>query len=299
MPEHAADRPTLLSIGHGYSARALAARLMAKGWRVIGTARRDEALAGIAATGAEARLWPGTDPEALLGGATHLLSSVPPSREPPADPVVDALGPAIAGHGWAWAGYLSTTGVYGDRGGAAVDETTPVAPSTQRGRARAVAEAAWQGLRETGAVPVHVFRLAGIYGPGRSAFDRLRDGTARRIVKEGQVFARIHVEDLAAVVEASIARPRPGAVYNIADDEPAPPEDVIEHAARLLGLPVPPAIPFEEAELSPMAASFYAESKRVSNRLIREELGVRLAHPTYREGLAAILAAERASGVGE
>jgi nucleoside-diphosphate-sugar epimerase len=186
-----------------------------------------------------------------------------------------------------WIGYLSTTGVYGDRAGGWVDETAELRPVNARSRWRVEAEAAWAAS----GLPVEIFRLAGIYGPGRSAFDRLREGRAQRIVKQGQIFSRIHVDDIAAALAASIAAPRPAVVWNLADDEPAPPEDVIAYAAELLGLPVPPAIPFEEAELSPMARSFYAESKRVSNRRLRETLGVALAHPTYREGLRAILAA--------
>ena len=282
---------TLLSIGHGYSARALARRLRGEGWRIIGTTRSAESARRLAAEGVEARVWPGEDLGPALAEATHLLSSVAPG--PDGDPVLAALGPAIAeaAPGLDWAGYLSTTGVYGDHGGDWVDETSPVAPSTERGRRRAEAEASWRAIP---GLPIHVFRLAGIYGPGRSAFDRLRAGTARRIVKRGQVFSRIHVDDIAQVLAASIARPNPGAVYNVCDDLPAPPEDVIEHAARLLGLPVPPAIPFEEAELSPMAASFYAESKRVRNDRIKEELGVALIHPDYRAGLRALLEAEQA-----
>ena len=280
---------TLLSIGHGYSARALARRLRGEGWRIIGTTRSAESARRLAAEGVEARVWPGEDLGPALAEATHLLSSVAPG--PDGDPVLAALGPAIAeaAPGLDWAGYLSTTGVYGDQGGDWVDETSPVAPSTERGRRRAEAEASWRAIP---GLPIHVFRLAGIYGPGRSAFDRLRAGTARRIVKPGQVFSRIHVDDIAQVLAASIARPNPGAVYNVCDDLPAPPEDVIEHAARLLGLPVPPAIPFEEADLSPMAASFYAESKRVRNDRIKEELGVALIHPDFRAGLEAVLARE-------
>ena len=282
---------TLLSIGHGYSARALARRLRGEGWRIIGTTRSAESARRLAAEGVEARVWPGEDLGPALAEATHLLSSVAPG--PDGDPVLAALGPAIAeaAPGLDWAGYLSTTGVYGDQGGDWVDETSPVAPSTERGRRRAEAEASWRAIP---GLPIHVFRLAGIYGPGRSAFDRLRAGTARRIVKPGQVFSRIHVDDIAQVLAASIARPNPGAVYNVCDDLPASPEDVIEHAARLLGLPVPPAIPFEEADLSPMAASFYAESKRVRNDRIKEELGVALIHPDYRAGLRALLEAEQA-----
>lgn len=284
--------PALLSFGHGYSAQALARRLLARGWRVTGTTRTPEKAARIRASGAGALLWPGEDPRPALSEATHLLVSVAPGEA--GDPVLDALAPALreAAPRLDWAGYLSTTGVYGDREGGWVDETSECRPATRRGRWRLAAERAWMRLRAEAGLPLHVFRLAGIYGPGRGPFAKVRAGAARRIVKPGQVFSRIHVEDIATVLEASIARPNPGAVYNLCDDLAAPPEDVIAHAAGLLGLPVPPAVPFEEAEMTEMARSFYAESKRVSNARIKEELGVRLAYPTYREGLAALLAAE-------
>ena len=281
---------TLLSFGHGYSAAALAARLLPRGWRVIGTTRSrvDE----IAATGVEAVVWPGGNVRPALAEATHVLVSAAPDAA--GDPVLRALGPEIAAAapGLAWVGYLSTTGVYGDHDGGWVDETTPLAPATRRGQWRAAAEAAWQGLAAETGMPLQIFRLAGIYGPGRGPFAKVRAGTARRIVKPGQVFSRIHVEDIAQVLEASMARPNPGAVYNVCDDDPAPPEAVIEEAARLLGLPVPPAEAFETAQMSEMARSFYAESKRVRNDRIKEELGVRLEFPDYRSGLRALLAAE-------
>jgi nucleoside-diphosphate-sugar epimerase len=222
---------------------------------------------------------------------THVLISVPPDEL--GDPVFERHGDAIAAlPGLAWLGYLSTTGVYGDRDGGWVDENSELRPNGARGRRRAAAEAAWLGLWRGCGVPVHVFRLAGIYGPGRSPFDALRAGTARRIDKPGHPFSRIHVDDLASVLIASIDRPRPGAVYNVCDDEPASSIDVVAHAARLLGMPAPPLVPFDLAELSPMARSFYADNKRVSNALIKAELGVRLRYPNYRAGLAAILAAE-------
>jgi nucleoside-diphosphate-sugar epimerase len=188
----------------------------------------------------------------------------------------------------AWIGYLSTVGVYGNAAGAIVDETAELHPNNERTRARVVAESGWLALGETTGRPVQVFRLAGIYGPGRSALDKLRAGTARRIVKPGQVFNRIHVEDIASVLEASIARPRAGAIYNVADDEPAPPEDVIAYGAELLGIEPPPEIPFEDADLTPMARSFYGDSRRISNARIKSELGVTLAYPNYREGLRAL-----------
>ena len=187
-----------------------------------------------------------------------------------------------------WVGYLSTVGVYGNSAGAVVDESAQPHPNNERTRARVVAESAWLALGEEMGRPAQVFRLAGIYGPGRSALDKLRAGTARRIVKPGQVFNRIHVEDIASVLEASIARPRAGAIYNVADDEPAPPEDVVTYAAELLGIEPPPEVPFEEADLTPMARSFYGDSRRISNALIKSELGVRLAYPNYREGLKAL-----------
>lgn len=278
---------TLVSLGHGYSAQALAQRLIPQSWRVIGTTRSPEKAAEIRATGAEAVIWPGTDLASLLAGATHVLTSVAPTDA--GDPVLREAGEILksAPH-LAWVGYLSTTGVYGDQDGGWVDETTPPAPSTARGRARLAAEKAWQNMD----LPVHIFRLAGIYGPGRGPFEKVRNGTARRIIKPGQVFSRIHVDDIAQVLEASINRPDPGQVYNVCDDDPAPPQDVLAHAAALLGMAPPPEVAFENADLSPMARSFYADSKRVRNDRIRQDLGVDLIHPDYRSGLAAILAAE-------
>jgi nucleoside-diphosphate-sugar epimerase len=193
----------------------------------------------------------------------------------------------------AWIGYLSTTGVWGDHAGAWVDEGTPPDPGSDRGRRRLDAERGWAALAARAGLPLHVFRLAGIYGPGRSPFDRLRAGTARRIVKPGHVTNRMHVDDIATTLAASIARPRPGAIYAMADDRPAPPQEVIACAAALLGVDPPPEEPFEAAGLTGMAASFYAEAKRVRNARIKAELGVRLACPGYPEGLRAILAAER------
>lgn len=279
---------TLLSFGHGYSARALARLLLPRGWRIVGTTRSADKARALEAEGVEPRVWPGADLAADLDAATHLLVSAGPDDA--GDPVLRRLGGEIAARRgrFAWVGYLSTTGVYGDHGGGWVDEDTPLAPTTRRGRLRVEAEAAWRAL----GLPLHVFRLAGIYGPGRGPFEKVRRGTARRIVKEGQVFSRIHVDDIAQVLAASIARPDPGAVYNVCDDDPAPPQDVIAHAADLLGLPRPPETAFEEAEMTPMARSFYAESKRVRNDRIRRELGVRLIHPDYRSGLRALLAAE-------
>ncbi len=277
-------QPVLLSLGHGYTARALARRLIPKGWRVIGTTRNAGQAAEIAAEGVEPLIW-GADAGPAIAAATHLLSSIAPDAN--GDPALRALGPRIAAHRWDWVGYLSTTGVYGDHQGGWVDETTPLTPGTERGRQRVAAEAEWQALD----LPLHIFRLAGIYGPGRGPFEKVRDGTARLIIKPGQVFSRVHVEDIAQVLEASIRRPDPGTIYNVCDDDPAPPEDVLTHAAALLGLPMPPSIPYDVAEMTPMARSFYAESKRVRNERIKDQLGVKMIYPTYREGLAALLGA--------
>lgn len=280
---------SLLSFGHGYSAQALARRLLPEGWRIIGTTRSAEKAEALAATGIEPLVWPGTDLAPALSQATHILTSVAPDED--GDPVLRAARADIARAAprIEWAGYLSTTGVYGDHDGGWVDETTPLTPGTRRGKLRVMAEAEWLDLAEETGLPLHIFRLAGIYGPGRGPFAKVRDGTARRIVKPGQVFSRIHVDDIAQVLAASITHPNPGAAYNLCDDDPAPPEDVIAHAAELLGLPVPPAIPYHEAEMTPMARSFYAESKRVRNDRIKDELGVRLLYPTYRAGLRALL----------
>ena len=269
---------TLLSIGHGYSAQYLARRLVAQGWTVVGTTRSAEKADIFRAQGIEPLLLPGPLSPALAR-ATHVLTSVAPDAG--GDPILRAHADELRAATPVWAGYLSTTAVYGDHAGGWVDEDTPLTPATARGQARVEAEAAWAAL----GLPLHIFRLAGIYGPGRGPFEKVRDGTARRIIKPGQVFSRIHVEDIAQVLDASIRHPHPGAVYNLCDDDPAPPEDVIKHAAALLGLPVPPAIPYDESDLTP-----YAESKRVRNDRMKRDLGVKLLYPTYRDGLAALLA---------
>lgn len=281
--------PTLLSLGHGYTAQAFARLLRPQGWRIIGTSRTAEGAAAVAASGAEARIWPGADLAADLDRATHVLSSVAPEG---VDPVLARMADQIgrAAPHLAWLGYLSTTAVYGDHDGGWVDEDTPLTPGTKRGQERVAAEQGWQALAGQTGLPLHIFRLAGIYGPGRGPFEKVRDGSARRIIKPGQVFSRIHVDDIARVLAASVARPDPGRIYNVCDDDPAPPEDVLSHAALLLGLPEPPAVPFDTAVMLPLARSFYAESKRVRNDRIRRELGVGLLYPTYREGLAALRA---------
>lgn len=276
---------TLLSIGHGYSAQALARLLIPQGWVVIGTTRSADRARAFAAEGVEPLLLPGTLAPALAR-ASHVLTSVAPDAS--GDPILRDHAAELRAARPEWVGYLSTTAVYGDHEGGWVSEDTPLTPATPRGQARVAAETAWGAL----GLPVHIFRLAGIYGPGRGPFEKVRDGTARRIIKPGQVFSRIHVDDIAQVLAASMQHPRPGSVYNLCDDDPAPPEDVIAHAAELLCLPLPPAIPYDQADLTPMARSFYAESKRVRNDRIKSDLGITLLHPTYRQGLAALLALE-------
>ncbi len=277
---------TLLSIGHGYSAQALAARLLPLGWRVIGTTRSPDKAATLAAQGVEPLIWPGTP--LPLDDATHLLCSVAPGEG--RDPVLDAEGARIAAATHLdWVGYLSTIGVYGDHGGAWVDEATVCKPNAARGRARLAAEARWQA---TAPARVHIFRLAGIYGPGRGPFAKLRAGRAQRVIKPGQVFSRIHADDIGAALHAALASDHGSDVFNLCDDLPAPPQDVLGHAAYLLGIDPPPEVPFEQAELSPMARSFYADNKRVRNDRVKRLPGFALAHPDYRAGLAAILRAE-------
>ena len=283
----------LLVFGYGYSSRATVLALP-DGWDVRATTRSTEKFDAIRDDGVIPILFPGNSMAEHIDWATHVLISAGPKDG--RDPVLVDLRDAFmnAKH-LEWVGYLSTTGVYGDHGGGWVTESTPLRASTKRGQARIDAEAEWMALCLDHGLPVHLFRLAGIYGPGRGPFAKVRNGTARRIIKKGQVFSRIHVEDIAQTLIASINRPIPGAAYNLCDDDPAPPQDVIAHAAELLGLPVPPAIPYEEAELTPMARSFYAESKRVSNQRIKEELRVTLRYPNYHVGLAKLLSAEPAS----
>jgi nucleoside-diphosphate-sugar epimerase len=281
----------LFCFGIGYSALALARSLQRQGWRVSGTCRDAQKQSMLSALGIAATIFDRDRPIGemadLLRDATHLLSSVPPDDR--GDPVIDVHGGEIAAASKRldWIGYLSTTGVYGDRAGDWVDETSALMPSGFRGRRRVAAEQAWHDLPQ----PAHLFRLAGIYGPGSSALDTVREGRAKRIVKPGQVFSRIHLDDIVQVIEASIARPHAGAAYNVCDDDPAPPSDVIAFACELLHVSPSPEIDFDRAELSAMARSFYDDNKRVRNDRIKKELGVSLRYPSYRLGLPAILAA--------
>ncbi|NKB50559.1 MAG: SDR family NAD(P)-dependent oxidoreductase [Alphaproteobacteria bacterium] len=291
------DTPTLFCFGLGYTASALCQRLRAKGWTIRGTSRSDETCAGLVNQGIAAWVFdrdhPLKDRATAFAGVTHILSSVPPDAD--GDPVIDLHGRDIAARSASlkWVGYLSTTGVYGDRGGGEVDETSERRPATIRGERRVAAEDGWCGLWRDNGVPTHLFRLAGIYGPGRNALETVQRGQARRVFKPGQMFSRIHLDDITQVLEASIAHPNPGTAYNLSDDEAAPPQDVTAYACELLGVEPPPEVPFEEAEMTDMARSFYAENKRVSNARIKHELGISLTYPDYRSGLRALLKADR------
>jgi len=280
----------LFVFGLGYSALETAERIASGGWPVAGTVRSRDKLDKVARSGIEPILFSDADAvQAALQNASHCLVSVPPDEN--GDPALaayrDALLEAPELH---WIGYLSTIGVYGDHGGNWVDELTPVAASGGRRSARVEAEIEWTALAKEKGIALDIFRLAGIYGPGRSPLDRIRSGEARWIYKPGQVFNRIHVDDIVQTVISAIRRDRLGGVhiFNVTDDEPAPNTDVLAYAADLIGVPKQPLVPYEEAELSPMARSFYEGNKRVHNAKIKRELGILLRYPTYREGLRAL-----------
>lgn len=291
----------LAVFGLGFSALACARELRASGWAVAGTVRGEDKARALAGEGIAAFRFDGSGPvdrfDEFIGGASHVIDSVPPTEASACPPLDWHSGDLARLEDVAWIGYLSTTGVYGDHDGGWVDESTLPAPDLERSRRRLEAEQNWLAMHERYGLPVHVFRLAGIYGPGRGVLEQVRSGRARRIVKPGQVFSRIHVDDIVQVLRASMARPHPGAIYNVCDDEPEAPDRVVAYAADLLGVPVPEAVAFEDAELSAMARSFYADNKRVRNDRIKDELGVVLRHPSYREGMAADLAClQMASG---
>ncbi|MEO9902752.1 SDR family oxidoreductase [Nisaea sp.] len=282
----------LFCFGAGYTCHRLAQRLLNQGWRVSGTTRSDDGADILRQDGIEASLFGGVSGDTLdkraFADVTHVIGSIPPGPE--GDPALAAeLDWVSHAPSLRWVGYLSTPAVYGDRGGALVHEDDDPNPGSTRGKRRLAAERAW--VDNKGA-PVQVFRLSGIYGPGRSAIDQLRSGKARIIDKPGQVFNRIHVDDIGTILLASMQRPNHGQIYNVADDEACPSGDVIRYAAALLGMEPPEPIPFDSAELSPMARSFYSECKRLDTGRIKSELGVKLAYPTYREGLQSILQSE-------
>ncbi len=288
MPD---STPHLFCFGLGFTARAMAKAALAEGWRITATQRPAESLPP-PPDGVSVVAFDRTNPlkPNILVDVTHLLSSVPPDSD--GDSVIDWHFFDLARlEQLTWAGYLSTTGVYGDTQGAWVDESAPCAPSSERGTRRVVAEDRWLDLWHGFGLPVHVFRLAGIYGPGRNPLVQAARGEARRIVKPGQLFSRIHRDDIVTTLRASMARPDPGAVYNVCDDRPAPADEVITYACELLGITPPPAISYDDAELSGMARSFYADNRRVRNERIKAELGVSLAYPDYEAGLRALAAA--------
>lgn len=304
MYEQAGMKSHLFIFGLGYTGTAVARDLHGLGWQVSGTRRSSSRCKELAEEGITALPFDGThgsiEIEKALAEADHVLVCIPPASgegdggsDGQSDPVLAHFAEVLASASrLKWLGYLSTTGVYGDRAGDWVDETSPLEPTSERARRRAATEAKWTALAGRHHVPVHIFRLAGIYGPGRNVIRSLLDGNARRIIKKNHVFSRIHLADLVNILKASMGQPNPGAIYNVADDMAAPPAETVEYAAGLLGIEPPEALDFDSADLSPMAKSFYADCKRVSNDRIKEELGVKFLYPSYREGQAALLAFE-------
>lgn len=290
--------PHLFCFGLGYSATWLARELVGQGWRVSGTHRPGEEVSDDSDAAFESYPFDRDTPlenfDQVFETVTHVLLSVPPDQA--GCPVLDVHGEDLTRHAGhiAWLGYLSTVGVYGDTAGKPVNETSRLLPTQERSRFRGLAETRWQNLSVRSRLPLHVFRLAGIYGPGRSALDKVRSGRAGRIAKPGHLFSRIHVADIAGVLKASIAKPNPGGIYNVCDDDPAEPSDVIKYACELLGAPVPDAVSFEEAQanMGAMQQSFWADNRLVMNDRIKDELGVTLDYPDYKSGLRAVLAVE-------
>jgi nucleoside-diphosphate-sugar epimerase len=293
---------SILFFGFGFCADYLAQILAAENWHMQATCRDDDKAAKLAARNitplhlngaplASDVVAPDVLAPEILDGVSHILLSAAPTEA--GDPALPLLKDALAQSASQidWLGYLSTTGVYGDHGGAWIDEDTPRGSVSARGQRRVEAEAAWAALAAQHNLPLHYFRLAGIYGPGRNQLASVKKGTARRIEKAGQVFSRIHVEDIAEILYASMHQPDAGRAYSVCDDEAAPPQDVVAYAAQLLGVDPPPLTAFEAADLSPMAQSFYGENKRIKNDRIKSELGVALKYPTYREGLRALFEA--------
>jgi len=290
----------LFCFGFGYTCDFLTRALKADApdmWSFAGTTRDQAKRSALRQQGIDAYLFdaerPLGDPLLMLRGVSHLLISTPPDQE---GDIVFRLhaDDILRMPNLKWVGYLSTTGVYGDRDGAWVDETTELTPNTIRGTRRTIAENQWLSLFRNRGLPMHIFRLAGIYGPGRSAIDSVRAGIARRIIKPGHAFSRVHVDDIVQILRASFAKPNPGSVYNVVDDEAAPSHEVIAYASRLLGKDPPPLIRFEDANLAPITLSFYSDNKRVKNTKIKSELGVTLKYPNYRSGLEGCLAVEKA-----
>ncbi len=286
----------LFCFGYGYTADYLGHALKADpSWQLAGTTRDEDKRENLLAQNVDAHIFdyeiPLPDPAQILEGTTHLLISTPPGEE--GDPAyLMHMQDVVKIPTLEWIGYFSTTGVYGDRGGGAVDENDEIHPTSRRGSRRVLAEEQWLSLFQSYKLPVHIFRLAGIYGPGRSALDSVRAGVARRINKPGHAFGRIHVEDIVNTVLASFHKSQPGEIYNVVDDEPAPSHEVIEYACELLNRPPPPMVDFEDANLAPITRSFYMENRRTQNAKIKKELGVVLKYPNFRAGLKGCLEAE-------
>lgn len=286
----------LFCFGYGYTCDYLGHELLNRGgWRVGGTTRDREKRTALRARGIEAHIFdhehPLADPLTILKGTTHLLISTPPDDE--GDPAFSIHAHEIMQiPTLEWVGYLSTTGVYGDREGEWIDENAELRPTSRRGSRRVRAEEQWLSLSQARDTPVHIFRLAGIYGPGRSALDSVRAGVARRINKPGHAFGRVHVEDIVQVLLASFEKPNPGQIYNVVDDLPAPSHEVIAYACELLGRPAPPLVEFEEANLAPITRSFYMDNRRVKNERIKNELGLQLKYADFHAGLRACQDAE-------
>ncbi|PLX44209.1 MAG: NAD(P)-dependent oxidoreductase [Hyphomicrobiales bacterium] len=284
----------LFCFGTGFTAQTLIKRLDPAKWHFAGTCRTPSKAIGLTQDGIDAYVFDGSRPiedaRSVFANISHVLVSIPPDVDGDRDRALMHHQSFLAGAAphLRWIGYLSTVGVYGDHDGGWISETTPPAPVSRRGEARLAAERQWQAFGRKTGVPVQIFRLPGIYGPGRNALTALKRGKTRSIIKPGQVFNRIHVADLAAVLERAMAAPDKGPVFNVVDDEPAPPQDVTAYAARLMGLPAPEEVDFDSAEMSPMARSFYGECKRVHNTRIKQELGAQLAYPDYRAGLDAL-----------
>ena len=287
-------QPHLFCFGLGYSATWLARDLAGQGWRVTGTHRPGDPSDLNFETVPFDRKTPIENFDPVFETVTHVLLSIPPDQS--GDPELDVHGDDLARHAGHldWLAYLSTVGVYGDTGGKPVSETSRLLPTQERSRFRGLAETRWQNAAVRARLPLHVFRLAGIYGPGRSPLDKVRAGSPQRIAKPGHLFSRIHVADIAAVLKASIAKPNPGGVYNVCDDEPAEPSDVIKYACELLGASVPDEMAFEDAAttMGALQQSFWADNRLVMNDRIKDELGVTLDYPDYKAGLQAVLAVE-------
>ena len=279
--------PCLLIFGHGYTASALVDHLGTEDWEIFGTTRNVDTADLLKENNITPLMWSDdTSIKSIIKRSNCILHSIAPTEVE--DPVYEKFAEDIIARSinLSWFGYLSTTSVYGNHDGQWVDEKTPVNPSSNRGLLRVNAENTWARIND---LPLHIFRLAGIYGAGRSPLDKIRSGKAQLISKPGQFFSRIHVEDIAQVLKASIEMPNRGSIYNVCDDMPAAPDEVLAYAAKLLNYPEPPRIDFEAAELSPMAKSFYSDNKRVNNHLIKNEFSLALKFPNFKAGLDALV----------